>query len=93
MCRICELTKTAQEELLWAARLGEKMALTRLNFTDAANDDDEERMTQEREKLHSIVDGLLDSIWSVARVNKDLKDVLLQGPDEAFRGHGRGRPH
>ena len=86
MCRIYELTKAAQEELLRATRLGEKMTLARLNFTDAANDDDAERMQRHREEVHTIVDSLLDATWSTAKINKDLKDVLSQG------GVG-GRPH
>ena len=65
-------------ETLKVTRLAEKMTLARSNFTDAATDEDVQRMEKHRMELHEIIDQLLDAVVFTAKVKKDILEMLYK---------------
>ena len=63
-------------ETLKVTRLAEKMTLARINFSDAASDEDVKRMENHRMELHEITDQLLDALVFAAKVKKDILEML-----------------
>ena len=63
-------------ETLKVTRLAEKMTLARINFSDAASDEDVKRMENHRMELHEITDQLLDAVVFAAKVKKDILEML-----------------
>ena len=73
-----EAQKKLTVETLKVVRLAEKMNLARSNFTDAAADEDLQRMEIHRMELHEIIDQLLDALLFVAKVKKDILEMLYK---------------
>ena len=65
-------------ETLKVSRLAEKMTLARNNFSDAAADEDVQRMEAHRMELHEIVDQLLDALVFAAKFKKDILEMLYK---------------
>ena len=63
-------------ESLKVARLADKMNLARSNFSDAASDEDVQRMEKHRMELHEITDQLLDAVVFAAKIKKDILEML-----------------
>jgi len=70
--------KKLMHETLKVTRLAEKMNLARINFSDAATDEDVQRMEKHRMELHEIVDQLLDALVFAAKVKKDILEMLYK---------------
>jgi len=75
---IQEAQKRLMVKAMKVTRLAEKLNLARENFTDAATDEDPNRMELHRMELHEIVDQLLDALLFVARIKKQMLDVLMK---------------
>ena len=63
-------------ETLKVSRLADKMNLARNNFSDAAADEDVQRMEKHRMELHEITDQLLDALVFAAKIKKDILEML-----------------
>ena len=73
-----EAQKKLTVETLKVVRLAEKMTLARNNFSDAAADEDVQRMEVHRMETHEITDQLLDALVFAAKVKKDILEMLYK---------------
>jgi len=78
-----EAQKKLMVETLKVTRLADKMTLARNNFSDAAADEDVNRMEIYRMEHHEIIDQMLDALVFASKMKKDILEMLYNtDPDD-----------